>query len=101
MHFEKPPARRPCEACKKPIMLIVSAKDPSTRIPVDADPITVERDDPKITLVHADGTTTKGARAGDSGFTPHWANCSDPNRFRKKRNKKERRGETRQSPGWQ
>jgi len=57
------------------------------RMPVDAEPLTVEVFDAKMILVLPSGAVVKGPVVGTFGYRPHWATCPDANSFGKRENK--------------
>jgi len=72
-----------CRKCPAKIFFILSKK--GHRMIVDFEPVTVHDDNPKIRLVHLDGTVQVGARPGDWGYIDHHATCPAVDQFRRKR----------------
>ncbi len=53
-------------------------------MPVEAEMGTELEDNNRHKLIHPDGTLQSGVKAGDQGYTPHWAKCSHAKEFKKK-----------------
>jgi hypothetical protein len=86
----------PCRSCGAPIRFI-EVPTSGKKMPVDADRLTEflldEAGLPRVILVTERGLTREGRRASLTtpgaepveGYTPHWATCTEPSRWRRRR----------------
>lgn len=78
-----------CEACNAPILFITTKA--GKKIPVDNDPMVNIRanlePNQKVVVVVRDSDIGHVLQVGDADiarvYKPHWATCTDPNRFRR------------------
>lgn len=81
-----------CKACGNPIMFVRTPR--GHHLPVDPEPVLVVRRGPgTAVIVNGQGEVIRGymvdappdpAEGRHAGRVPHWATCSDPDRFRRK-----------------